>query len=63
MTIASAVGDAFGQLRTFIILWIPPLLLAFLVYLLWRFIKVMPRDFKRVIAERAEREAQEAVSA
>jgi glutamate synthase domain-containing protein 2/glutamate synthase domain-containing protein 3 len=28
-----------------------------------QFIKVMPRDYKRVIAERAEREAEEAISA
>jgi cell division protease FtsH len=42
-TIASALGDALDHLRTFLLLWIPPLLLAFLVYLLWRFIKVMPR--------------------
>ena len=42
-TIASALGDALDHIRTFLLLWIPPLLLAFLVYLLWRFIKVMPR--------------------
>jgi hypothetical protein len=30
-TIASALGDALDHLRTFLLLWIPPLLLAFLV--------------------------------
>ena len=32
-----------GQIRLFIILWIPPLLLGFLVYLMWRLVKMMPR--------------------
>ena len=42
-TIASVLGDVFGQIRLFIILWIPPLLLGFLVYLMWRLVKMMPR--------------------
>ena len=42
-TIASALGDVFDQIRPFIILWFPPLLLGFLVYLMWRLVKMMPR--------------------
>jgi cell division protease FtsH len=42
-TIASSLGDAASQFRSFLLLWLPPLLLGFLVYLMWRFVKVMPR--------------------
>ncbi len=42
-TIANDLGGALGQIRSFLLLWLPPLLLGFLVYLMWRFIKVMPR--------------------
>src|SRR5436305_11099485 len=41
--IASALGDGFAQVRSFIILWIPPLLLGFLVSRMWRIWKMMPR--------------------
>ena len=42
-TLATAIGAALDEIRTFLLLWLPPLLLGFLVYLMWRFIKVMPR--------------------
>jgi hypothetical protein len=42
-TIGSALGDIFDQIRQIIILWFPPLLLGFLVYLMWRLVKMMPR--------------------
>src|SRR6186713_546858 len=35
--------ELLNQLRTFLLLWRPPLLLGFLVYLMWRFVKMMPR--------------------
>jgi hypothetical protein len=42
-TIATALSAFLDQLRTFLLLWLPPLLLGFLVYLMWRFVKMMPR--------------------
>ncbi|MDX6563622.1 MAG: cell division protease FtsH [Gaiellales bacterium] len=42
-TIATALSAFFDQIRTFLLLWLPPLLLGFLVYLMWRFVKMMPR--------------------
>jgi len=42
-TILTALSALLDQLRTFLLLWLPPLLLGFLVYLMWRFVKMMPR--------------------
>jgi cell division protease FtsH len=42
-TFATVIGDALDHVRVAIILWFPPLLLAALVYLMWRFVKMMPR--------------------
>ena len=42
-TIATAIADVLDHIRVIIILWFPPLLLGALVYLMWRFVKMMPR--------------------
>ncbi len=42
-SLATALSALLDQLRTFLLTWLPPLLLGFLVYLMWRFVKMMPR--------------------